>query len=387
MPSPLSDVEWVMIVLAAIYLFECACWVRREVVCFGSVWGSFRALPSPSFMGNDRNKLVIGNPSPLARCFLSEPWPIAVSPQGICSYGSPAGRHIAFAEMCDAIVAVEKQIHVNRDPIGVCASEQQAQRLAEMLKEVAAAQETDRGKIIGEHLDRWTDDAAAGERFAELKKMSVLLRTSGITLFVLAFVCGPAMYYAPWRLRWPVIVVYLAAVFVTWMLTVWDYSVCRKKLFGETFPARFRHVGMLLVSPASAMRSPENLLRHGLAAYHPLAVAAALSTKERFASLARRMILALEHPTPAEIPADPAAGCVDAWFRTKLLKRLNALLCRMEIDPAAMLRAAEPLDGSLSYCPRCHNQFVVAEGTCSDCGGLALVAYAVPAMRRPEMTS
>ena len=60
------------------------------------------------------------------------------------------------------------------------------------------------------------------------------------------------------------------------MLTVWDYAVCRKRLLGEKFSARFRHVGMLLLSPASAMRSAEVLLRNGLAAFHPLAAAAAL---------------------------------------------------------------------------------------------------------------
>ena len=72
--------------------------------------------------------------------------------------------------------------------------EEQAERLAAMLKEVAAAGEADRGKLIGEHLDRWTDNAAAAERFAELKTLSGPLRTSGCTLFVLAFIVGPALY-------------------------------------------------------------------------------------------------------------------------------------------------------------------------------------------------
>ena len=85
------------------------------------------------------------------------------------------------------------------------------------------------------------------------------------------------------------------------------------------------------------------MLRNGLAAFHPLAVAAALCTKDRFAALARPMLLALEHPKPGEVPGDPAACRIDAWFRKKLLKRLNALLRRVEIDPADLLRPAEPL--------------------------------------------
>ena len=235
--------------------------------------------------------------------------------------------------------------------------------------------EADRGRIIGEHLDRWTDNAAAAERFAELKKLSDPLRISGFTLFVLAFIVGPALYYSPWPPSWPAVIIYFVMLFSTWMLTVWDYAACRKRLLGEKFSARFRHMGMLLLSPASAMRSSEVLLRNGLAAFHPLAAAAALCTKDRFAALARPMMLALEHPKPGEVPSDPAACRIDAWFRKKLLKRLNALLRRVEIDPAELLRPAEPLSDSRSYCPRCHNQFVLAEGTCPDCGGLALVAY------------
>jgi len=371
-----------MIVVAAIYLFECACWVRREAVCLGTVLGRFRDLPSPSFMGNERYKLVVGNPSPLARCFLCESWPIAVSPEGICfpqgmqvSPGGESTCHLAFAAIVGGIAAIEKDVCVNGGALARCGSEEQAGRLAAMLTEVAAAMEADRGKIIGAHLDRWTDSAAAAERSAELKKLSCPLRTSAFTFFVLAFLVGPALYYSPWPPFWPVVTIYFVVCFSSWMLTVWDYAVCRKRLLGEKFSARFRHVGMLFLSPASAMRSAEVLFRDGLAAFHPLAAAAALCTKDRFAALARPMMLALEHPKPSEVSSDPAVCRIDAWFHKKLLKRLDSLLCRVEIDPAELLRPAVPLSDSRSYCPRCHSQFVLDEGTCPDCGGLALVAY------------
>jgi len=387
MPFHITDTEWVMIVVAAIYLFECACWVRRDSTCLCTVLGRFRALPSPPFMGNERRKLVMGNPSPLARCFVSEPWSISVSSEGIrFSDGSDIPQdkgtpcHAAFDDIAGTIVAVEKDIQVNGGAIAQCPSEEQAERLAAMLNEVAAARAADRGRIIGEHLDRWTDNAAAAERLADLKALSDPLRSSGCTLFMLAFILGPALYYAPcyspWTPTWPVVVLYFVLLFSTWMLTVWDYATCRRRLLGEKFSARFRHTGMLLLSPASAMRSPETLLRNGLAAFHPLAVAAALCTKDRLAALARPMMLALEHPMPSELPSEPAGCRIDEWFRKKLLKRLRALLLRMEIDVEELLRPAEPLHDSRSYCPRCHNQYVLAEGTCPDCGGLALVAYA-----------
>ena len=47
MPFHLTDTEWVMIVVAAIYLFECAWWVRRERSAL-TLLGRFRAGVRPS---------------------------------------------------------------------------------------------------------------------------------------------------------------------------------------------------------------------------------------------------------------------------------------------------------------------------------------------------
>ncbi len=380
----LTDTEWIMIVVGAIYLFECACWMRRDAVCLSTFFGRFRALHSPPFLGNERMKLVIGNPSPLARSFLCEPWPIAISPDGFVvpegmlfdSSGQSERDVFHFDNLSDAIVAVEKEVHYRHGALAVCSTDEQAQQLAAIIRDVAVASPADRGKLIGEHLDRWTDDSAVAKRYEELKELAAPLRSSGLTLFVMAFVVGPALYFSPRRLSWPLVAGYFVLLFSTWMLAAWDYSVCRKKFLGETFAQRFRYVGMILLSPAGAMRGSEVLLRGGLAVFHPLAIAAALCTKERVAVLARPQLLALEHPKPDELPGDPAAQRIDEWFREKLLKRLRALLGRMEINVDELLGPPEPLYDSYSYCPRCRSQYVLSEGNCTDCGGLTLVAYA-----------
>ena len=213
-------------------------------------------------------------------------------------------------QIAGAIVAVEKEVCVNQRVIAACASAGQARQLAAMLAEVAAAPEADRGRLIGEHLDRWTDSAAAAERFSEWKIISDPLRTSGVTLFLLAFLVGPALYYSPWPPSWPVVTLYFVMLFAVWMSTVWDYAVCRQRLLGEKFSVRFRHVGMLLLSPASAMRSAEVLLRDVLAEYHPLAVAAALCRKDRCAALRGRCCSPWNIPRPVKFPATrrPAAS-------------------------------------------------------------------------------
>jgi len=78
--------------------------------------------------------------------------------------GEPASC-TPFDGIAASIATDERRICVHGRAVAECASEEQAKWLAAMLKEVAAADEPDRGRIIGEHLDRWTDNAAAAERF------------------------------------------------------------------------------------------------------------------------------------------------------------------------------------------------------------------------------
>ena len=330
MPFRLTDTEWVMVVVAAIYLFECACWVRREAVCLSTVLGRFRVLPSPSFMGNERYKLVMGNPSPLARCFLCR----VVADRHIARRESafpkecrcpPAGRQLAsrFRAMRRFRSRSKRKFASTAEPLAACASEEQAKHLAAMLREVAAAGAADRGRTIGEHLDRWTDNAAAAEHVAEMKKASrtaadfgmYVVRAgvpcrAGLVLFALAAVMARSRhllcccFFRPGCSR-----------FGTTPRAArgsWARSSPRVSPRGDALVvARFRHAIAGGVPP----ERPGRISSFGgcRGAMH----------EDRDAGAARPMMLALEHPKPSEVPGDPAACRIDAWFRKKLLKRLR----------------------------------------------------------------
>jgi hypothetical protein len=282
---------------------------------------------------------------------------------------------VGYEAIAAGLTVVEKEVRIEEVAIAVCSSAEQAKRLAEMLAEIAASDEAQRGDAIIKQLDRWTDRTAAAERLAEVMRMSTSLRWSAFNLFVLAFLLGPALYFCPWHVPVLSVALYFAMAIMLWAFTVWDYGSSRKQLLGETFSQRFRHAGILLVSPGSAMRSGESLFRFALAAYHPLTAAAVLCSKPRLQDIARVMLLAIEHPLASEVPADPAAARVDAWFRKKVSKRLGNALRQAEVDTGVLLQPPKPFDDSKSYCPRCHSQFVMAEGTCADCSGIPLVPY------------
>jgi hypothetical protein len=369
----LSDVEWLLVILAAVYLAECACWLRRKAVCFSLVVRRHYPLRWPSFLGNADAGLVFTNPLPWATAWVCEPWPLAISPEGICLPWGPASRFLPFE-------SVRSARHEDREVRagGVClaetASAEHARRLAALLAEIAWAAPQQRRQLIEDKLGASTDVEAIAARVADLRKLARPLRIASVVFFVYAMGLGPLLYYGPF-LSWRVLWIYLAGVPLAWLATVAEYLACRRAFLDEPRGRRWQHAAMLLLSPASAMRAAESLFRPGLAEFHPLAVAAVLSSKHTAAAMAKATLLELQNPLSGDLPADAAAGRVERWFRQRLLEDLGGALGQVGIDAAALVAPPAPLGDARSFCPRCRTQFVSAEGTCPDCGDMPLVPF------------
>jgi hypothetical protein len=377
----LSDVEWLLVILLAVYLAECTCWLRGKAMCFSLVVRRHAPLRWPPFLGSTEAGLALTNPLPWATSFVCEAWPIALGPEGIClppagpaaDGGRDSQRFVPF-EALREVRHEDCRLRLGRRLLASAASAEHAQVLATLLGQLAAASPEDRPRLLQQRLLRATDVAAVAARLAELRRMSRPLRTASSFFFLYAFGFGSFLYYGP-LVSGQMVWLYLATLLACWLWTVFEYAACRKALLGEPRGKRWRHTALLLLSPASAMRSAESLLRPGLVEFHPLAVAAVLSSKRRCAALAKPTLLELRHPLPADMPGDPAAGRVEQWFRTRLVESLERALGRAGIEAAALVEPPTPLGDAAAYCPRCHNQFVSARGTCKDCGELTLQPF------------
>ena len=248
-----------------------------------------------------------------------------------------------------------------------------------MLRELAAVPRQDRERAVDDRMRKFTNLEAASARIAELKSQSLSLRKTATLLFVYTFGFGPLLYYGLPVPAWSTVCFYLLGFLGCWAFTVLDYSSLRRWLYKEPFWKRFRHVAMLLISPASAMRSAEILLRTSLADYHPLAVALVVCPRSRCETIAKRVLLDLRYPMPDQVPGEPSARLVYDWFHARLGECLEEMLRHAGIDPAALLQPPAALADARSYCPRCHNQYVIAEGSCADCGGVSLAPFAAAA--------
>jgi hypothetical protein len=133
----------------------------------------------------------------------------------------------------------------------------------------------------------------------------------------------------------------------------------------------------MVMAPPTAIRGVDLLGRNLLEEFHPIAVAHVLCRPERFREFARETLQDLRHPFFPSAPTnDTASVRTEEWFRDEIIAAVETTVRQAGLDPAKLAAPPEASDPShQSYCPRCGAQFVRAEGTCADCGGLPLLRW------------
>ena len=113
--------------------------------------------------------------------------------------------------------------------------------------------------------------------------------------------------------------------------------------------------------------------------FHPLALAKVLCEQHQVIDLAKNLLRELRYPALPLCPhPDSAAQEAERFTRILVHKALERFLQRSHLSPAELLQPPSRADQSCrSFCPRCLTQFTETAGQCADCGGLALVPFAV----------
>lgn len=81
----MSDLELLFLVIAILYGWECACWLRRGSLGFLTWCGKRWRLTHPgTLLGNQRGGFIFAPPlPPLGSVLVGQPFPFAISVQGI----------------------------------------------------------------------------------------------------------------------------------------------------------------------------------------------------------------------------------------------------------------------------------------------------------------
>ena len=383
----MSDVQWLFVVLAALYGWECACWVRRGSVAFSTWLGrNWEARHPGSLLGNQRGGFIFAAPlPPLGTLLTASQFPLSLSAEGVLAYVAtnvnPGWRPAQSGEFrrFDEIRAVSvrgKKLLVNGAVMLVAPSAGWARHLAGDLKRLAKLSPAEREAAIAELIHASLDTEAIERRSQELQARLRTLRWLANGLFVYLFGFAPGLiWYLGLKLSWLGLVLGLFALTTA---TAVFFHRAHRALYPRAEDERFTHTLTIALAPMTTMRAHDALSRSCFERFHPLALAKVFLSKADFRDFARRVLLDLRHPAePVCTSANPAAHATELHARKTLQRAVEDWLKTNAVQPDELCKPPVPADDSCrAFCPRCEAQFTTASGTCTDCGGLALVAFA-----------
>jgi hypothetical protein len=283
-------------------------------------------------------------------------------------------RYLSHEESRD-INCQGRNLLINGKPFAQLPSPSLARSLAAWLRKLKALPPGERASAIRERLEATLDSESLRKRWEEFQKASKWIRVLGNVLFFYLFLIGPALI---WKFGFlgagPGLVLGLLLQTLTMGWLFW-------RAHGRLFPGggeeRFTPFLTMLLAPPTAIRACDLLGRRLVERWHPVAVAKFFCSAAAHQRLARQVLIDLRYPFPPAGPSDdPRVIAVVDWFREVLREETEKALERAGLDRADLLQPPARLEpANRTYCPRCGAQFVLAEGSCAECGGRRLHAF------------
>lgn len=375
----MSEAQLLYLTLCALYLLECLLWVPRQSVLFASSWGGkWRRSGLNPLFENPHKSLLLCNPLPhLGSTLVCPPWPISISPRGVFSYVSQAsnpGQRAPQAERFWPLDEVNEigvngsQVLVNGETFVEVFHARNALAVAGLIKSVIRAVPEKRDEVICRALAERMNVETISARYARYAGVGRSLRLQCNLLFVYLFGIMPLLASKMGLAHvWLPLFGTLGLMVVTVLIT---FFRVHRALQPEAASFRWEHLATMTFCPPAAVRAHHFLSRDLLSGFHPLAVAAALCSRPDFHDYAARVVRDLDHPIqPACDHGDPRAVETESHFRILYKDAVERLLRSTGLDVSTLAGPPPQADdGSQSYCPRCHCQFLLIEGTCSQCG-------------------
>ena len=364
----MTDGQLLLTVFGLFYLAECLHWLPLRSVIF-STWAIRRywtsGNPSPHVAANGSG-LAFGWPlPPLGSFFVSEPWPVIPSENGITigegqnNYGTPLAWSALEVKLDQRTVTLAPGFEV------LCCSQRAAEELTTFLQSTAVLSLNKRKNAI----EAWwrstlsLPQAQAAKRKFQLAAWSLRMPCNAV--FILSFLWVPLLYWQfgteSWRL-W----VGVGSLYVMTVLVAFTWRSVARRCFPKRKASRWGEALHIALMPMHAIRALDLISVESMAGLHPLVVAAAVLPREDLTSLASRTLREWKYK-PATDPLHEVVPIV--------LPRLEACCKRLKLSLDGLVAPPARQGSAASFCPRCHAQFTRAEATCEQCGGLATHAW------------
>ena len=220
-------------------------------------------------------------------------------------------------------------------------------------------------------------DSAALQMLDEMfnfKNAEEFIITAGRGTFILKTISGWVFIYCFFIVP---VVSWILSIAVSWNLLLGPFAVMvtveaaafiysYKKVFPSRGVPWGKVISMILYTP-SLLRCMDVISKTSLAVFHPAAVARVLDKESAYRDL---LSFYYREYTVAPVPqGDPECGDVVLWYRKHAAERVLAAARESGIKPEELIAQPERKDEEIkTYCPLCHEQYVLESGTCSECG-------------------
>ena len=369
-------IEWreIGLVLLGLYTLECAFLLSAGAVAFVQWWSSPRIeLPSA---GGRRDFPRFGPFIPWGRRWLATEWPSALSPTGI-QVGSLAGCTETFSTPCpgrslrfediESVRVDASSLFLNGSRFARFATSGEARRFASHLQRLRGTPLGEREALIHSWVASRLDAEAVQRRLADFTRLArplaMVCTAQGLVLGVVIaqMLFEPALLLRTWKVAlglWVLLLVPHTALFLR----------CHRHFRPQYKAERVQALCTNLLAPVASVFAQVHLSEKIVEEVEPIAVAMVVAGARDVRVLARFAVAAPE--------SSPTGGGTAAWFAHTMHTQLREVLSRREETRGESL-ATPPSrhPGARAYCPRCHDQFVVAGGDCPRCEPLQLVAF------------
>ena len=210
----MSEVQLLFVVLAVLYGWECACWLRRGAVAFSTWLGAgWRAWHPGTLIGNQTGGFILAPPlPPLGTLFVAHQFPLSIAAEGVLAFVAtnvnpgwrPAqtGRSVRFDDLPETCARGSKVL-VNGELLVKCSSPGLARRCVAQLQQLAKLKPAQRDAALAERLRGAFDAGAVERQRQDFQQQSRAVRRLSNSLLGYAFVVVPTViWHVGLKLSW-----------------------------------------------------------------------------------------------------------------------------------------------------------------------------------------
>src|SRR5437588_3793050 len=202
----MSEIEILYLVLAVVYLWECACWSPRGAFAFTSWFGTnWRGRHPAAWFGNQKGGFVLGPPlPPLGHMLVSYPLPFSISPEGLATSPGEVPPAIVRFDNIQTLKAKGKKLLINGSPFAIFASPTSALRFLLRLEQLRRLPPKGREGEVRKLLQQAFNTHTIKKRWRHFDLSTRTLRTLANFLFWFLFLfCPVVIWRFGLRLSWP----------------------------------------------------------------------------------------------------------------------------------------------------------------------------------------